>query len=98
MAIGNNSVAQAVTGTGDFAFADSAGAQADAGFIGDFDTALAFGANTVADAGFGAVFQPPTELPGPMIDIPASFDTAAALSPGVDAMAEGANFLTSILP
>jgi hypothetical protein len=83
IAIGDGANANASGGTGDFAFADGANSLAEAGFTGDYDTAVVFGANSTAEAGFGIIdpFNPNDGL------VPSDFDLAAAFGNSLDAYA-----------
>jgi hypothetical protein len=100
IAIGNGAEANATGGSGDFAFADGANSTAEAGFIGDFDSAVVFGANSSAEAGFGSVFTLPGECISAFcdVDVPHDFDLAAAFGDMLNASATTGNFLTDILP
>jgi hypothetical protein len=100
IAIGNGANANATGGSGDFAFADGANSTAEAGFIGDFDSAVVFGANSTADAGFGSVFTFPGECISAFcdLDIPNDFDLAAAFGDTLNASATTGSGLVDILP
>jgi hypothetical protein len=94
IAIGNGADASASEGSGDFAFADGANSIAEAGFNGDFDSALVFGDNSTAYAGFGFT----TELIGPIQTVLHDFDLAAAFGDSLGAVATTGSDLVDIAP
>jgi hypothetical protein len=97
VAIGNGADANATGGFGDFAFADGANSTAEAGFIGNFDSAVVFGANSTAEAGFGFIdpFGGPGATP---LDIAASSDLAAVFGDTLTATVFTNSDLVDIVP
>jgi hypothetical protein len=93
IAVGNGADASATGGSGDFAFADGANSLAEAGFTGDFDSAVVFGSNSTAEAGFGIIdpFDPNAGL------VPSDFDLAGAYGDSLNAFAT-AFFHVDIVP
>jgi hypothetical protein len=101
IAIGNGANANATGGIGDFAFADGANSTAEAGYSGDFDSAVVFGANSTAEAGFDGlgfpVFPCSEIICGVTEILPPDFDSAAVFGPMLTADAFGF-FETDIVP
>jgi hypothetical protein len=101
IAIGNGANASATGGFLDFAFADGANSLAEAGYSGDFDSAVVFGANSTAEAGFDGVgfpVFPCSEIFCGFTEIlPPDFDFAAVFGPTLTADAFGF-FGTDIVP
>ncbi|MGA9493045.1 MAG: hypothetical protein WBV80_22725 [Mycobacterium sp.] len=94
---GADASASAVTGIGDFAFADGANSTADAGYIGNFDSAVVFGANSSADAGFGYV-DPFPVFGSIFVDINHNFDLAGVFGDTLTATATSGSDLVDIVP